>query len=50
MTTTRPPTQVTYAARAVDASKVYGTGEAAVRALDHVSVDLPDPDGPMIAV
>ena len=40
MTTTRPSTQVAYAVRAVDASKVYGTGEAAVRALDHVSVDF----------
>ena len=40
MTTTRPPTQVALAARAIDASKVYGAGEAAVRALDHVSVDF----------
>jgi putative ABC transport system ATP-binding protein len=40
VTTTRPPTQVTYAARAVDASKVYGTGPTAVRALDHVSVEF----------
>ena len=28
------------AARAVDASKVYGQGEAEVRALDHISVDF----------
>jgi putative ABC transport system ATP-binding protein len=28
------------ATRAVDASKVYGKGQTAVRALDHVSVDL----------
>jgi putative ABC transport system ATP-binding protein len=40
VTTTRPPIQVALAARAVDASKVYGAGEAAVRALDHVSVDF----------
>jgi putative ABC transport system ATP-binding protein len=40
VTTTRPSTQVSYASRAVDASKVYGTGEAEVRALDHVSVDF----------
>ena len=29
------------AARAVDAVKVYGEGDVAVRALDHVSVDIP---------
>jgi putative ABC transport system ATP-binding protein len=29
------------AARAVDASKVYGTGTTSVRALDHVTVDIP---------
>ena len=40
MTTTRPSTQTDVAARAVDASKVYGTGEAAVRALDHITVDF----------
>jgi putative ABC transport system ATP-binding protein len=28
------------AARAVDASKIYGSGEAEVRALDHISVDF----------
>ena len=35
-----PPTTTTVAARAVDASKVYGQGEAEVRALDHISVDF----------
>ena len=40
MTTTRPSTQTGVAARAVDASKVYGTGEATVRALDHITVDF----------
>src|SRR4051794_2957268 len=30
----------TIAARAVDASKIYGQGEAQVRALDHISVDF----------
>jgi putative ABC transport system ATP-binding protein len=40
VTTAHPPTQVAVAARAVDASKVYGSGEAAVRALDHVSVEF----------
>jgi len=39
VTTTLPPT-LTAAARAVDASKVYGTGEATVRALDHISVEF----------
>jgi putative ABC transport system ATP-binding protein len=34
-----PPTTA-IAARAVDASKVYGQGEAEVRALDHISVDF----------
>jgi putative ABC transport system ATP-binding protein len=29
------------AARAVDATKVYGEGDAAVRALDHVTLDIP---------
>jgi putative ABC transport system ATP-binding protein len=33
-------TQTGVAARAVDASKVYGSGEAAVRALDHISVEF----------
>jgi putative ABC transport system ATP-binding protein len=35
-----PPTSTGFAARAVDASKVYGEGEAEVRALDHISVDF----------
>jgi putative ABC transport system ATP-binding protein len=34
-------TTTTAAARAVDLVKVYGTGETAVQALDHVSVDFP---------
>jgi len=34
------PTTVAIAARAVDASKVYGQGEAEVRALDHISVEF----------
>jgi putative ABC transport system ATP-binding protein len=34
------PTTTTVAARAVDASKIYGQGEAEVRALDHISVDF----------
>ena len=39
MTTTLPPT-LTIAARAVNASKIYGQGEATVHALDHISVDF----------
>jgi putative ABC transport system ATP-binding protein len=39
VTTTLPPTTTT-AARAVDASKVYGQGEATVRALDHIDVEF----------
>jgi putative ABC transport system ATP-binding protein len=35
-----PPPTADLAARAVDASKVYGQGEAEVRALDHISVDF----------
>src|ERR1700686_2528315 len=35
-----PPTNAGIAARAVDASKVYGEGEAEVRALDHISVEF----------
>ena len=35
-----PPTNAGIAARAIDASKVYGEGEAEVRALDHISVDF----------
>src|SRR4051795_8311601 len=38
MTETLSPPNVGVAARAVDASKVYGTGEATVRALDSISV------------
>jgi putative ABC transport system ATP-binding protein len=34
------PTTVALAARAVDASKIYGQGEAEVRALDHISVEF----------
>ena len=33
-------TTTSVAARAVDASKIYGSGETAVRALDGLSVDL----------
>ncbi len=40
MATAPPATQTGVAARAVDASKVYGSGEAAVRALDHISVEF----------
>jgi putative ABC transport system ATP-binding protein len=36
----QPTSQGTPAARAVDVSKVYGQGDAAVRALDGVSVDF----------
>jgi putative ABC transport system ATP-binding protein len=39
VTTTIPPT-TTVAARAVGASKIYGTGETAVRALDGVDVEF----------
>ncbi len=38
MTTTDPSTRTGVAARAVDASKVYGTGEAVVRALNGITV------------
>ena len=40
MTTTIPPT-TTIAARAVAASKVYGTGDTVVRALDSIDVEFP---------
>ncbi len=40
MTTTIPPTK-TVAARAVAASKIYGTGDTVVRALDSISVEFP---------
>ena len=39
MTTTIPPT-TTLAARAVAASKIYGSGDTAVRALDEIEVDF----------
>src|SRR5213593_1178841 len=38
MTETLSPRSVGVAARAVDASKIYGTGEAAVRALNAINV------------
>ena len=34
-------TDVNYAARAVKVSKIYGEGDAAVRALDSVTVGFP---------
>ncbi len=40
MTTTSPPTTTAVAARAVHASKIYGSGETEVRALDDVDVDF----------
>jgi putative ABC transport system ATP-binding protein len=40
VTTTIPPT-TTVAARAVSASKIYGTGDTAVRALDEINVEFP---------
>jgi putative ABC transport system ATP-binding protein len=40
VTTTFPPTMVV-AARAVKASKIYGTGDTAVHALDEISVEFP---------
>jgi putative ABC transport system ATP-binding protein len=36
-----PATSTAAAVRVVDASKVYGSGDTAVRALDHVSLTLP---------
>jgi putative ABC transport system ATP-binding protein len=39
--TNLPAPPVPAVARAVDATKVYGTGESAVRALDGVTVDIP---------
>ena len=39
MPVSTPPTTA-LAARAVDASKIYGEGEAEVRALDHISVEF----------
>jgi putative ABC transport system ATP-binding protein len=40
LVTTTLPDIMTTAARAVDASKIYGEGEATVRALDHISVEF----------
>src|SRR5439155_490795 len=40
--TTSITTTTAVAARAVTATKIYGTGDAAVRALDAVSLELPD--------
>jgi putative ABC transport system ATP-binding protein len=40
VTTTTPPT-TTVAARAVEASKIYGTGDMAVHALDAIDVQFP---------
>ena len=42
MTETLSPPNVGVAARAVDASKIYGSGEAEVRALNNISVRVPD--------
>jgi putative ABC transport system ATP-binding protein len=39
-TTASPPVQTSVAARAVQASKIYGEGEAAVHALDGISVEF----------
>ena len=40
MTETLSPPHVDVAARAVDASKIYGSGEAEVRALNDISVEF----------
>jgi putative ABC transport system ATP-binding protein len=40
MTETLTPPSLDVAARAVDASKIYGSGEAEVRALNHISVQF----------
>jgi len=40
VTTTTAPAQTTVAARAVAASKIYGSGEAEVRALDSIDVEF----------
>ncbi len=42
MATAPSPVGTTIAARAVDASKVYGSGETEVRALDHIDVAFDD--------
>ncbi|MEU9117303.1 ABC transporter ATP-binding protein [Streptomyces sp. NPDC048483] len=41
MTATRPRLTAPAAARVIDAVKIYGSGDAQVRALDGVSVDFP---------
>ena len=40
MTETITPPSVDVAARAIDASKIYGSGEAEVRALDAINVQM----------
>jgi putative ABC transport system ATP-binding protein len=40
VTTTSPSTRTQSAARAIGVSKIYGTGEAAVRALDDITVEF----------
>ena len=40
MTETLTPPSVDVAARAIDASKIYGSGEAEVRALDGINVEF----------
>jgi putative ABC transport system ATP-binding protein len=40
VTTTSPSTRTQSAARALGVSKIYGTGEAAVRALDDITVEF----------
>src|SRR6476661_6521443 len=40
MTETLTPPSVDVAARAIDASKIYGSGEAEVKALDAISVEF----------
>src|SRR6478752_9837668 len=40
MTETLTPPSVDVAARAIDASKIYGSGEAEVKALDHINVEF----------
>ncbi len=39
--TTMPPPRTALAAQAINASKIYGSGDTEVRALDNVSVDFP---------
>ena len=47
-TATPPAPPTTAAARAVDAVKVYGSGDTAVRALDGVTVEFPRAGTPAI--